>query len=44
MKRDDKPAAGIPQYQLRAQVHGPDDTALEVWQMPSPATPQVTQR
>ena len=33
---------GIPQYQLRARVYGPDDTALEVWQLPAPATPQVT--
>lgn len=33
---------GIPQYELRARVYGADDTALEVWQLPSLATPQVT--
>jgi hypothetical protein len=33
----------LPQYELRARVYGPDDTALEVWQLPAPATPQVTQ-
>lgn len=31
----------LPQYELRARRHGPADTELEVWQMPSSATPQV---
>lgn len=33
---------GIPCYQLRAWVYGPDDGALEVWQLPAPATPHLT--
>ena len=33
---------GVPCYQLRAWVHGPDDWTLEVWQLPAPATPHVT--
>jgi hypothetical protein len=31
-----------PKYELRARRHGAGDTELEIWQMPSPATPQVT--
>ncbi|WP_420909454.1 DUF7680 family protein [Bradyrhizobium elkanii] len=31
-----------PKYELRARRHGPGDTELEIWQMPSPTTPQVT--
>lgn len=33
---------GAPCYELRAQVHGPDDWTLEVWQLPAPATPHLT--
>jgi hypothetical protein len=33
---------GVPCYQLRAWVHGPDDWTLEVWQLPAPATPHLT--
>jgi hypothetical protein len=33
---------GVPCYELRAQVHGPDDWTLEVWQLPAPATPHLT--
>lgn len=33
---------GIPCYQLRAWVHGPDNWTLEVWQLPAPATPYLT--
>ena len=29
-----------PVYELRARRHGPGDTELEVWQLPSPASPQ----
>jgi hypothetical protein len=32
----------LPKYELRARRHGPGDTALEIWQLPSQATPQVT--
>ncbi|MGH1591129.1 DUF7680 family protein [Methylobacterium phyllosphaerae] len=32
----------LPRYELRARRHGPADTEVEVWQMPSAATPQVT--
>jgi hypothetical protein len=33
---------GIPCYELRAQVQGPDDWTLAVWQLPAPATSHVT--
>ena len=32
----------LPKYELRAKRHGPGDTELEIWQQPSPATPQIT--
>jgi hypothetical protein len=31
-----------PRYELRARRHGPGDLELEVWQLPAPATPQIT--
>ena len=31
-----------PRYELRVRRHGPVDTEYEIWQMPAPATPQVT--
>lgn len=31
-----------PAYELRARRHGPGDTEVEVWQLPSLATPQIT--
>ena len=31
-----------PVYELRARRHGPGDTEVEVWQLPSLATPQIT--
>lgn len=36
-------AAGTatPRYELRVQAHGPDDTEMEVWQVPAPATPHI---
>jgi hypothetical protein len=34
-------ARAVPQYELKARYHGPEDTELEVWQVPSPATPQL---
>lgn len=37
----EEPARSAPQYELRACHFGPDDTELEVWQVPSPATPQL---
>ena len=30
-----------PIYELRARRHGPGDTEVEVWQLPSLATPQI---
>lgn len=30
-----------PAYQLHARLYGSEDTELEVWQVPSPATPQL---
>lgn len=34
-------ARTAPQYELRARHHGPQDVELEVWQVPSTATPQL---
>lgn len=31
-----------PVFELRVAQHGPGDTELEVWQLPSPASPQVS--
>ena len=31
-----------PKYEIRARTHGPADTELEVWHLPSPASPQLT--
>ncbi len=30
-----------PLYELRARRHGPGDTEIEIWQLPSLATPQI---
>lgn len=30
-----------PRYELRVRIHGPDDTEMEVWQVPAPATPHI---
>ncbi len=35
------PEPYIPQYELRARNHGAGDNEMEVWQLSSPATPQV---
>ena len=37
-----EPVGTQPLYQVRARRHGPGDTEVEIWQMPSPATPQLT--
>ena len=39
IRPDDKTA--LPRYELRARVLGLGDTELEVWQVPSPGTPQL---
>ncbi|GAB6060289.1 DUF7680 family protein [Desulfonatronum parangueonense] len=31
----------MPRYELRARNHGPDNLELEVWQLPSSATPHI---
>lgn len=36
------PATLLPRYELRAKRHGAGDAELEVWQTPSPATPNIT--
>jgi len=36
------PSLALPRYELRAHYFGPADTMLEVWQLPSPATPTLT--
>src|SRR5688500_15022290 len=33
--------ASAPQYELRSRAWGPADDELEIWQVPSPATPHV---
>ena len=33
------PSMALPRYELRAHYFGPADTEMEVWQLPSPATP-----
>jgi hypothetical protein len=35
-------AANLPQYELRLHVRKGTDYELEVWQLPSPATPRLT--
>jgi hypothetical protein len=36
------PSMALPRYELRAHYFGPGDAELEVWQLPSPATPALT--
>lgn len=36
------PSMALPRYELRAHYFGPADTEMEVWQLPSPATPAIT--
>jgi len=36
------PSMALPRYELRAHYFGPADTEMEVWQLPSPATPKIT--
>ena len=36
------PSMALPRYELRAHYFGPADTEMEVWQLPSPATPSLT--
>lgn len=37
-----EPSMALPRYELRAHYFGPADTEMEVWQLPSPATPSIT--
>lgn len=37
------PSLALPRYELRASHHGPGDPELEIWQLPSPATPHLRQ-
>ena len=34
--------ASAPTFEVRTVRHGPADTEVEVWQLPSPASPQLT--
>ena len=36
------PSMALPRYELRAHYFGAADTEMEVWQLPSPATPALT--
>jgi len=45
MARRAAPRGGIrPQYELRARKRGPGDLLLEVWQLPSVATPEIKEQ
>src|SRR5262249_19212640 len=33
--------SSAPQYEVRTQIHGLGDTEIEIWEMPSPASPQL---
>ncbi|MGE0713884.1 MAG: hypothetical protein AB7P02_00455 [Alphaproteobacteria bacterium] len=33
--------ASAPVYEVRARRHGPGDTEIEIWQLPSPASPHL---
>jgi hypothetical protein len=35
-------SASAPKYEIRVRAHGPADTELEVWHLPSSASPQLT--
>lgn len=35
------PSLALPRYELRARARGAGDAELEVWQLPSPATPRL---
>ncbi len=37
-----EPSLALPRYELRARTLGAGDSELEVWQLPSPATPRLT--
>jgi hypothetical protein len=37
-----KTPASAPKYEIRVRSYGPADTELEVWHLPSPASPRVT--
>ncbi len=37
-----KTPASAPKYEIRVRSHGPADTELEVWHLPSPASPHIT--
>lgn len=38
---DQEPARAVPRYELKARYHGAEDMEIDVWQVPSPATPQL---
>jgi len=35
------PSLALPRYEVRSTFHGPGDPELDVWQLPSPATPHL---
>lgn len=41
MKSHD-PSEATPSYEVRVRRHGPGDTEIEVWQLPSLLSPHVT--
>ncbi len=38
-----EPATSSPAYEVRLRRHGLGDAEVEIWQVPSPATPQLTE-
>ncbi len=35
-------SGSVPMYELRVREYGPADSQYEIWQLPAPATPQIT--
>ena len=38
-----EPMTSAPRYEVRLRRHGPGDAEIEVWQVPSPASPGLTE-
>lgn len=43
MSMKSQTSGSVPVYELRAVRHGASDLELEIWQLPSPATPAITE-
>ena len=38
-----EPTTSAPRYEVRFRRHGPGDAEVEIWQVPSPASPSLTE-